>query len=95
VEPDRFDDVELQMIEEPVQRGPRRATRWALSIVAAVLTAGAMAAGAWALTSSDDAPVAPAQKPAAHRLQNDAAWSGERPCGRKHRSEAAKASVRY
>jgi hypothetical protein len=70
-------------------------TRWVLSIVAAALTAGAMAAGAWALTSSDDVPAAPAKRPAVHRLQSDAAYSGERPCGRKHRSEAAKASVRY
>jgi hypothetical protein len=99
VEPDRFDDVELQMIEEPEDpRGPRRATRWALGIVAAALTAGAMAAGAWALTSSDDAPAVPAAKPSVHRVHtDDAAWRGEHPCGRMHRgaSSSSSASVRY
>ena len=96
MEPDRFDDVELHMIEEPEPRGPRRATRWALSIIAAALTAGAMAAGAWALTSSDDqAPTPAAAKPRVHAVQSDAAWSGERPCARKHRSESSNASVRY
>jgi hypothetical protein len=99
VEPDRFDDVELLMIEEPEDpRSPRRVTRWALGIVAAALTAGTMAAGAWALTSSDDAPAVPAAKPSVHRIHsNDAAWQGERPCGRMHRGESSpsSASVRY
>jgi heme A synthase len=100
MEPDRFDDVELQMIEEPEEpRGPRRATRWALGVVAAVLTAGAMAAGAWALTSSDDAPAVPAAKPSVHRVHgSDAAWRdvNAHPCGRKHRGESSSsATVRY
>jgi hypothetical protein len=98
MEPDRFDDVELHMLEEPEDpRGPRRATRWALGIVAATLTAGAMAAGAWALTSSDDPAPVPAAKPAVHRVHGDAAaWQGEHPCGRKHRSESSSsATVRY
>jgi hypothetical protein len=98
VEPDRFDDVELLMIEEPEDpRGPRRTARWALGIVAAVLTAGTMAAGAWALTSSDDAPAVPAAKPAVHRVHStDAVWRGEHPCGRSHRSESSRSTgVRY
>jgi heme A synthase len=98
MEPDRFDDVELRMIEEPEDpRGPRRATRWVLGIVAATLTAGTMAAGAWALTSSDDAPAVPAAKPAVHRVHSSgAAWRGEHPCGRTHRGESSsRASVRY
>jgi hypothetical protein len=96
VEPDRFDDVELRMIEEPeYPRGPRRATRWALGGVAALLTAGAMAAGAWALTGSDEAPAVPAAKPAVHRVHStDAVWQGERPCGREHKRSST-ASVRY
>jgi hypothetical protein len=100
MEPDRFDDVELHMIEEPEDpRGPRRATRWAIGAVAAVLTAGAMAAGAWALTGSDEPAPAPA-KPAVHRLHtNDASWRAVNghPCGRQHRSESrsSAASVRY
>jgi heme A synthase len=100
MEPDRFDDVELHMLEEPEDpRGPRRATRWALGIVAAALSAGAMAAGAWALTSSDDAPAVPAAKPAVHRVHSsDAAWHGvnEHPCWRTHRGESSSsATVRY
>ncbi len=85
------------MIEEPeFPRGPRRATRWALGIVATALTAGAMAAGAWALTGSEDPAPVPAAKPIAHRVQGtDAAYRGEHPCGRKHRSESSAASVRY
>jgi len=86
------------MIEEPEDpRSPRRVTRWALGIVAATLTAGTMAAGAWALTSSDDAPAVPAAKPSLHRIHSDdAARRGEHPCGRTHRSESAgSAAVRY
>jgi heme A synthase len=97
VEPDRFDDVELQMLEQPEeQRGPRRATRWAIGVVAATLTAGAMAAGAWALTSSDDAPAAaPAAKPSVQRVDGDAAWRGDHPCHRERRSTSSSATVRY
>jgi hypothetical protein len=96
MEPDRFDDVELQMLEEPeIPRGPRRATRWALGVAAAVLTAGAMAAGAWALTSSDDAPAVPSAKPAVHRVHmDDAAWRGDHPCNREHKRSSA-GTVRY
>jgi hypothetical protein len=87
VEPDRFDDVELRMIEEPDDpRGPRRVTRWAIGVVAAMLTAGAMAAGAWALTGSDDAAAVPVAKPSVQRVHSgDAAWRGEHPCGRDHK----------
>jgi hypothetical protein len=87
------------MLEQPeAPRGPHRATRWAIGGVAALLSAGAMAAGAWALTSSDDAPAVPAAKPSVHRLQtDDAAWRGEHPCGRQHRSKStsSSATVRY
>ncbi len=96
MEPDRFDDVELHMIEEPDARGPRRGTRWALGIVAAALTAGAMAAGAWALTSSDEqTPTPAAAKPRVHAVQSYAASHAGHPCGRKQRGDASNASVRY
>ena len=98
MEPDRFDDVELQVLEEPeVPRGPSRATRWAIGVVAAALTAGAMAAGAWALTSSDDAPAVPAPKPAVHRIHSeDAVFRGAEPCEREHHSQSSStSSVRY
>jgi hypothetical protein len=81
MEPDRFDDVELHVIEEPVPRGPRRATRWALAVVAGVLSAATLAAGASALSSS---PPAPVDTPAAQRLLEPVShdtFSGVRPCG--------------
>ena len=96
MEPDRFDDVELQMLEEPEDpRGPRRATRWAIGVVAAALTAGAMAAGAWALTSSDDVPAAaPAAKPKVQAVQSGLEYRGEHPCDREHKRSSS-GTVRY
>lgn len=93
MEPDRFDDVELQVLEEPVPRGPRRATRWGLSIVAVALTAGAMAAGASALTSSSAEPAKPAAKQKVYQLSNDAARSADKPCFRGEHTRTG--SVRY
>jgi hypothetical protein len=80
MEPDRFDDVELQVIEEPMPRGPRRSTRWALAIVAGVLSAATLAAGASALTSSAGPPSSPAAQQLLINVAGDAAWAGLRPC---------------
>jgi hypothetical protein len=44
MEPDRFDDVELQVFEE--SHAPRRSSRWAVAIAAAVVATGALSAGA-------------------------------------------------
>jgi hypothetical protein len=81
MEPERFDDVELRVLEEPVPRGPRRATRWTLAVVAGVLSAATLAAGASALTS---APPERADTPAAKQLlqptAGDAWTGGENPC---------------
>jgi hypothetical protein len=61
VGPDRFDDVEYTMLEQPEPpRRPRR-RRWMLAPLATVLAAGVLAAGASALTGGDRAP-APAPK---------------------------------
>ncbi len=66
---EQFDDVELQLLEEPEPpRGPRRATRWAIGVVAAALSAGAMAAGASALAETP----APAAKHHLQALRSDA-----------------------
>jgi hypothetical protein len=80
MEPDRFDDVELHVIEEPVQRGPRRSTRWALAVVAGVLSAATLAAGASALTSAGSQPASPAGARLLQRVSGDASWSGTVPC---------------
>jgi hypothetical protein len=52
---DRFDDVEFHIVEEPEPprpRRPRRVRRWAVAAGASVIVAGALAAGASALTDS-------------------------------------------
>jgi hypothetical protein len=55
VEPERFDDVAFRMVESPEPpRRPPRGRRWVLALVACVLTTGALAAGASALTGGDD-----------------------------------------
>jgi hypothetical protein len=82
MEPERFDDVEFQVLEEPVQRGPRRSTRWGLAVVAAALSAGALAAGASALTSSGGEPPTPVAKPLLHSSRTDAALPGGHLCER-------------
>jgi hypothetical protein len=59
---DRFDDVEFHIVEEPEPprpRRPRRLRRWALAAGGSVLVAGALAAGASALTGSNGQAKAP------------------------------------
>jgi hypothetical protein len=66
VEPERFDDVAFRIVEGPEPpRRPPRAPRWALGIVAGLLAAGALAAGASALTSGDDEQARTTSKPRA------------------------------
>jgi hypothetical protein len=93
MEPDRFDDVELQVIEQPVQRGPRRATRWALAVIAGVLSAATLAAGASALTSSAGPPTSPAAQQLLNDVASDAAWAGLRPCPEQNLTVAPVSSV--
>jgi hypothetical protein len=95
MEPDRFDDVELQVLEAPVARGPRRGTRWVIALVASVLTAGALAAGASALTGSDDdaAAARPAAKQRLHKVQGDAAFRAAHPCREHARTSTASAPL--
>jgi hypothetical protein len=94
MEPDRFDDVELQVIEEPVQRGPRRSTRWALAVVAGVLSAATLAAGASALTASAGPPSSPAAQQLLIDVASDAAWAGLRPCPKQNLTAPPVSSVR-
>jgi hypothetical protein len=55
VEPDRFDDVEFQVLEHPdPPRRPPRTRRWVLALCAGVLAAGALAAGASALGGGEE-----------------------------------------
>ncbi len=60
MEPNRFDDVETRIVEEPVEPPkPRRTLRAgpaALAVTAALALTGSLAAGASALTSTAQAP---------------------------------------
>ena len=60
MEPNRFDDVETRIVEEPAApASPRRQRRLghaAIALVAAAALTGSLAAGASALTSTAQAP---------------------------------------
>jgi hypothetical protein len=104
MEHDRFDDVAFRMIEEPEppRRKPPRRRRLVLAGMAAVLAAGALAAGASALSDSgSDSPGAKQQKPA---FNSDGVLLKERrdghPCrrgeGRHHRDrDSGTSALRY
>jgi hypothetical protein len=85
MEPDRFDDVEFRVLEspEPPPRPPRRRRhgRWAFAMGVAAVTAGALAAGASALTDNAQAPAS--KKAAVHRSAEKSFGAGD--CSFKHR----------
>jgi hypothetical protein len=60
MEPNRFDDVETRIVEEPVEprapQRPRRVGPAVLAVTAALALTGSLAAGASALTSTAQAP---------------------------------------
>jgi hypothetical protein len=56
VAPDRFDDVEYTVIEQPEPPRRPRPQRWLLAPLASVLIIGSLAAGASAVTSDGSAP---------------------------------------
>jgi hypothetical protein len=58
VGPDRFDDVEFRVLEQPEPPGRPRLRRWTLTALSAVLATGLFAGGASALTSEEAAPAA-------------------------------------
>jgi hypothetical protein len=66
MEPNRFDDVEIRIVQEPVEPAPRRRPRRVgpavLAVTAAVALMGSLAAGASALTSTAEAPTRATQK---------------------------------
>jgi hypothetical protein len=64
VGPERFDDVAFRIVEGPEPPGrPPRGRRWLLTLAACLLITGGLAAGASALTGSDEAPSAAPPKP--------------------------------
>lgn len=68
MEPNRFDDVDVRIVEEPEPpRAPRRRRRAGpavLALTAALALTGSLAAGASALTSTAQAPTRAAEKSA-------------------------------
>ena len=91
MEHDRFDDVAFRMIEGPEQRPPRHRRRWVAGLGGSVLAAGALAAGASALTGGDEA--APPAKPRIEHTRGD--WMGSshhHGCRRHMQRRAADAS---
>ena len=71
MEPNRFDDVDIRIVEEPEEprapRRPRRVGPAVLATTAAVALTGSLAAGASALTSTAQAPTRAAEKSTADK----------------------------
>jgi hypothetical protein len=70
MEPNRFDDVEIRVVEEPVEprapRRPRRVGPAVIALTAALALTGSLAAGASALTSTAQAPTRAVEKQSGH-----------------------------
>jgi hypothetical protein len=85
MEPERFDDVAFRIIDGPERRPPRRHRRWVLALAASLLTAGALAAGASALTGGDEAT--PPAKPKTDQGRGDGMGGRHHGCHHgRHRS---------
>lgn len=82
MEPNRFDDVDIRVVEEPAEPRPRqtwRVGRSALALTAALALLGSLAAGASALTSTAEAPTRTVEK---------SAWDGW--CDKDHKRSSVK-----
>jgi hypothetical protein len=79
MEPNRFDDVESRIVEEPVTPAPRRQQRRlghaAIAVTAALALTGSLAAGASALTSTAQAPTRATSSEGAKQWNG---WGGKR-----------------
>lgn len=87
VGPDRFDDVEFRVLEEPEPRRRPRLRRWTLTALSAVLATGMFAAGASALTGDEATPAkAPKGEGRESYAPLGAGHDGKRPCRRERNS---------
>jgi hypothetical protein len=81
MEPHRFDDVDIRIVEEPEEpRAPRRSRRIGpalLAVTAAISLTGSLAAGASALTSTAQAPTRAVEK-TGHVAKHGLCDKGER-----------------
>ena len=99
MEPNRFDDVDTRIVEEPTERPePRRARRVGpavLAVTAALALAGSLAAGASALTSTAQAPTRAVEK-TGHVAKQGHRW-GKRHglCNKGDRGTSAPTALSY
>jgi hypothetical protein len=87
MEPNRFDDVDSRIVEEPAEPPPRRQFRAGpavLAVTAALALTGSLAAGASALTSTAEAPTRSTQK---SLVEDHHGWCDK--------AERARSSVQY
>lgn len=83
MEPNRFDDVEIRIVEEPPPaKQPRRLGHAAIALTAAAVLTGTLAASATALTSTAQAPTRAAEQSSA---AEDSWWDGKCRKGEGHR----------
>jgi hypothetical protein len=72
MEPNRFDDVDIRIVEEPseprIPRRPRRVGPAVLAVTAALSLMGSLTAGASALTSTAQAPTVEKRAVKQHHL---------------------------
>jgi hypothetical protein len=99
MEPNRFDDVDTRIVEEPVERPvPQRRRRVGpavLAVTAALSLTGSLAAGASALTSTAQAPTRAVEK-SGHVAKQGQRW-GKRHglCNKGDRSSSAPTALSY
>jgi hypothetical protein len=95
MEPNRFDDVDIRIVEEPEEpRAPRRSWRVGpalLAVTAAVALTGSLAAGASALTSTAQAPTRAVQKTGHVAKQGHRYGKRDGLCDKGERRESAAA----
>ena len=94
MEPNRFDDVDIRIVEEPdVPREPRprpgRVGPAVLAVTAALALTGSLAAGASALTSTAQAPTRAAEKSGVVSKQGHGWGKRHGLCDKDRRSAAA------
>ena len=87
VGPDRFDDVEFRMLEEPEPPRRPRLRRWTLTALSVVLATGTFAGGASALTGEDAAPASKGEGWESYApMSGKQGHDGKGPCRRERRN---------
>jgi hypothetical protein len=95
MEPNRFDDVEIRIVEEHVE--PRRTWRvgpTVLAVTAALALTGSLAAGASALTSTAQAPTRAVEK-TGHVTTQGHRWSSRHGLCDKGERRSSPAALSY